>query len=1393
MKFIKINPKKVLRYICYSLLTFALGLFAVFLVVIYTSWGSKKVIDIASHYSGGELKVDEISGAIADNLKLKKLSFKNESSSIELEQVVFNWEWTKIFSGEISISRFELQKLGVHLEEQTKQPSPLRKNQEPNDLSEIMNIDLGLLLSLKLRQFSISDSYLKYGEQTYSIDSVQLDSSLEDSVVQIDIENADAQIQQQPLYLKTSLKLDTSGDVPTLNGNFTWSTQIEADQFSGSGTIIGDFSRLKLNHNLTKPWQIDTDVVLGIANNLKPYYSAVTKWGKLDYPVGNPEVVSGESLIKVDGNNMGLEFSVISNVNYQQTPFEIDSSGKFDWKTLRLNKLDVISHDKFSTSLSGKIELEQDIKWDLESQSTVNGIDKTVPQIQKEQLKPKAEITGIYNQKTGLVESKIILTEEELFSRDFSTVANIKYANNNLVTDIFIESPYKLKANFQYDVSDNIFEVHALWAQLFWPVKEWQTMSYNKQGIIDSNHVAMGDVVLSDKGKLHIKGSAEQYNISAHIKTAIENIDASLMLKGEGSANRFEIVNSNINSSIGGILTTGNVSWGEQIEWGAVLIASQLNLETFGMTKSDIGLGVKVTGRYADNATNLVANISEIKGSIGEEQLKGYGQVDIKQDASKIDIKTKVDLNLGETLAKLNAVGSQAEDDIVVDGDYKINIKSMAQLVPGAKGKALVSGKIYTDKKGYHALGDGSLSEFKITGFHCEQGDVEYKVSAQYLDDFINSMQAEVTGIFLNLRTGDTKLKQAKVTAGGDIAGHHLKLDLFGDYNANVVLNGSLDKAYNWKAELNQLDIENEMIGRWSSAAVPIDLQDSTLNLSGFCLNGRRKLNDEYKSTPEKICVDGTFSESLIKAKIIIKQLDMLRFKNILPPDIGVYGLLSGDISAEVKGMDFLNARISSHVESEKGILQLTLIDKKKTDLPYQLLIDSNIYKRKGEFKSGIKINGDLDGGVNAQFQLPNKSADISKTKLTSNMHLQMKNFEWVDEIWPEFQSVKANLNVYATANGTLDDLSYDGSANITEGQLSILLAGIELKDINSTVDFNTEKIVFNGYARSGDGKISISGDANKQNIYPVNIDILGDNFRVADTYEAKVDISPLLAIKLEEDKAKLDGGINIDTARIRVGDLPDSAVSVSDDVNIIKPEGQDQAKPYETEANIKLNLGDNFTFKGFGLTTKLTGGLSIKQQKGLREGFGELELVEGKFKKLGIKLDVEKGQLIFVGPLDNPALNIKAARKLERAKRDEKVSVMIKGTIKNPRLVFPEESTYGQTNTMSNLVTGKSVGEKSDDAATKNQALYSVGLSAGGRFKDQIQDELGLDSFEVTAAGWMLGKYLTPDMYVSYTTKWLQNETQLKLRYNLNRLFTLEAKSGDQQGADIFYTLEKE
>jgi translocation and assembly module TamB len=75
----------------------------------------------------------------------------------------------------------------------------------------------------------------------------------------------------------------------------------------------------------------------------------------------------------------------------------------------------------------------------------------------------------------------------------------------------------------------------------------------------------------------------------------------------------------------------------------------------------------------------------------------------------------------------------------------------------------------------------------------------------------------------------------------------------------------------------------------------------------------------------------------------------------------------------------------------------------------------------------------------------------------------------------------------------------------------------------------------------------------------------------------------------------------------------------------------------------------------------------------------------------------------------------------------------------------------------------------------------------------------VGLDEFTIgSGAGLeqsslLLGKYLTPDLYVRYALGLFDNEGTLQLNYRLTDSLSVEAQSGASQGVDLIYSIERE
>jgi translocation and assembly module TamB len=113
--------------------------------------------------------------------------------------------------------------------------------------------------------------------------------------------------------------------------------------------------------------------------------------------------------------------------------------------------------------------------------------------------------------------------------------------------------------------------------------------------------------------------------------------------------------------------------------------------------------------------------------------------------------------------------------------------------------------------------------------------------------------------------------------------------------------------------------------------------------------------------------------------------------------------------------------------------------------------------------------------------------------------------------------------------------------------------------------------------------------------------------------------------------------------------------------------------------------------------------------------------------------------------------------------------------------------------------LTGRSIDTlQSGEAANVNQAAENLALSGGGLLLGGIGTKLGLDEVSLERDGdnndttVVLGKALSPKLYVSYGISIAEAINTIKLRYSLNERWSLKAEAGIEQSADVEYRIER-
>ena len=55
-----------------------------------------------------------------------------------------------------------------------------------------------------------------------------------------------------------------------------------------------------------------------------------------------------------------------------------------------------------------------------------------------------------------------------------------------------------------------------------------------------------------------------------------------------------------------------------------------------------------------------------------------------------------------------------------------------------------------------------------------------------------------------------------------------------------------------------------------------------------------------------------------------------------------------------------------------------------------------------------------------------------------------------------------------------------------------------------------------------------------------------------------------------------------------------------------------------------------------------------------------------------------------------------------------------------------------------------------------------------------------------------MLGKYLSPRLFVSYGVSLTESINTIKMRYTINDKWTIKTEAGKERAADLVFTIEK-
>lgn len=423
-------------------------------------------------------------------------------------------------------------------------------------------------------------------------------------------------------------------------------------------------------------------------------------------------------------------------------------------------------------------------------------------------------------------------------------------------------------------------------------------------------------------------------------------------------------------------------------------------------------------------------------------------------------------------------------------------------------------------------------------------------------------------------------------------------------------------------------------------------------------------------------------------------------------------------------------------------------------------------------------------------------------------------------------QESSGELDTELTIGGTWGAPQLGGTLRLTKAAAYLPTAGIHLKNVQlsaslekNLIRIDSFRAVSGGGHLEGTAAITLSG----WRVIAYQGTVGGENFQTVHFPELQLVSSPKLRFEGTPHKLTVRGDLQLPELRI-VGAASRAAVLPSSDVireGAVVP--LEKNSPLVMDVKVRVLLGEKVLVKVSGIDAQLGGAVDLSFSSLERiTSAGEIRVVKGRYRTYGVNLEIIRGRLFFAGgSINRPSLDVLALRTIGNVR----AGVTVSGTLQRPVTRLYSEPAMPDTDILAYIVLGHPLGSSGEQVSLLTQAAGAL-LTSGqaAALQEKIKNHLGLSTLEiqggvgagngsmgykplqVTAPGSIpvdqqagitetvltVGKYLTPQLYISYGKSLFTGSNLFRLRYDIFKNWQIETQTGSgESGADIYYKME--
>ncbi|MCS3903602.1 translocation and assembly module TamB [Methylohalomonas lacus] len=1328
---------KVLKAFLLGLATLLLLLVIAAGLLTATTGGLRTAVGLAQQFAPGELDVQAIDGRLLDRFRFGELRYRAGELDVHLVNFEFAWRPAALIEANLDIDRLAADSIAITL--------------PPTETDADTGGAIELPLTVRLRQLDVARLQI----DSQILHDIQLRAHSVNDTLFIEHFSLQGEIDD------IAVKLNASGQAAI---NPPWSHTLQAefelqlpDQPVIAGRIDsqGDAAEVIAGLTLTEPEQVEASLT---ARNLldAPSWQATLATRDADLSPWLDSATSLTARLEADGSaeriNARLDGELQGAIN---ETLNLDTALRLDpdEPSITLDKLQVDNPTRdLALTLAGDVHYGD---------------------------QPAVDVSGDWS-----------LAQPQPASGRLSVSGGLDDYRLQLSAD----SPQPIASSWQLDAhgdgqSLTIDKLHGQLAQGRLQATgdvNWQEVpTFRLDGDWQDIVIPGSDekaALRSPQGTFNLQGDLENYRLTSSGRLAGAQVPATdWQLRASGDQSHIDIEALTLGLLDGRVNVQGRAGWAD----GTLDASADVRLDAIDPGRHWPDWSGRLNGGSRVHFQQPAGGDwqAELEDLQIDGQLRGYpltasGAAVIEAD--RYHIKA---LQLQVADSTLRADGRLGRDSEV---DFELNSPDLAQLLPDAGGELRAQGEVSGDYLAPAVTATIRARQVQTPWLSVVELDAEADVNTGS-NRFALSLNAR------ELQRDDQLIEQLTLTSDGQLREHTLALDVQMPERQLTIAGSGGWNEQRWALALDEGTYNDTIAGRWQlDPPLRLNVSREHVDLPEHC----------WRQQPAALCLAGNWQAGADWSG----QLDLNNYRidtasdNVelekVPPvkaDLAVSLQVSGNADQlhDARGHIHLDdIRVTTDAETEMHISQLHTELEGNGDDGLTLTLDGRFDK-----PAPGKLSGRLQTGA-LRFDR------IDETTLSGDLNANVDNLKPLLALYPRFVAKQAGLQADFTVSGNIGSPALDGNLSLRASDFGVPELGITLSTLELDVRGQPEQgLSLEGRAQSGPGQLDINGQVAMQAgaIVVPGLTIQGEEFRLLNLPDITALASPDLQIEFRDNLLKVRGQVLIPEALIQPFGAPGSIPVSSDEVIVSDADGVPDAG-IDIDARVRVELGERIRIEGKGFESRLTGALDVNQTPGKpATASGELRLVDGAYAAYGQDLTIQTGEIIFTNqPIDNPALNIRAVRKVDNVT----AGIAVSGTAQQPQTQLFSTPSMPEADILSYIVTGRPLsGAGSGDGNALLNAAANLGLKRTESLQQTIADTFGIDTLSVdtgtTSSGEVdakltVGKYLAPNLYISYGAGLVDAAANtVKLRYEINRHLSLEAEQGTGTGVDLLYQIE--